>query len=515
MISVTELTEFFSVTNNKIEKLLSKNAFFFLVLISVCLLLVGIPVLSQSANIINLDAWGYMAVAKYYLTDPSPRLRDAYTVGPLILLIITTSKFILLKLFEWSHLADVLLLKGLAIACYVSIVVSAGIYLRRYASPGIVVVFLILFMGLPSWEMDNMTLNGELMSLAWLTILLAYLYKDDGSPSVYLVALLTLLVIYTKIQSIILLAILLVGFYKDRNDLLKALAVVFSGFILVEAILLFNGIGLLRNVSNMFAYAANPIMEKGAQATSFSLFDSLVNNRFFVNFSWAVEKLQRFVPLFGFVFIYYLLTSHKNGKKVFQDWRVWVLALFLTILIPGRQYEHYTLYGILFVIAMAGPMLHELNKIDKARHISYATLIVVLCFFTFNTVKLIRPLAETQLRIGPEAQTALQITQSTGGRVYIHGWDSSLYSLFNGWADDISIFSVTSKHIDPTTYLDRLVAKRYEYIIDVVGYSGYLDDPAYKINRSTIYGFYLVDYYDLVFYKNGLGVFRIKPAYRK
>jgi len=92
MISVTELTEFFSVTNNKIEKLLSKNAFFFLVLISVCLLLVGIPILSQSANIINLDAWGYMAVAKYYLTDPSPRLRDAYTVGPLILLIITTSK---------------------------------------------------------------------------------------------------------------------------------------------------------------------------------------------------------------------------------------------------------------------------------------------------------------------------------------------------------------------------------------------------------------------------------------
>jgi len=515
MRALASLTDFFSDVNRMADRVLSKNVFFFFVLISICLLLAGIPILSQSANTINLDAWGYMSVAKYYLTDPSPNLRDAYTVGPLILLIITVSKFVLLRVFEWSHLADVLLLKGLAIASYVCIVVSAGVYLRRFASPGIVVVFIMLLMGLPSWEMDNMTFNGELLSLVWMTILMAYIYREDDSPNVYWVALLTLLVIYTKIQSIILLLLLLVSFYADRGDKRKAFMALVGGFILVEALLLLNGIGLLRNVGNMFSYAASPNIEKGVQTTSFGFYDALVNNRFLVNFSWAIKKLQVFSPLFGVIFIYYLLTNPKSERGLLQEWRIWIIALFLTILIPGRQYDHYTLYGIFFVIAMGGPMLHAYSKADKAHSVSYAALIVVLLFFAFNTVKLVRPLAETQLRMGPEAQVALQITNSTGGRVYIHGWDSSLYSYFNGWADDISLSTVTIGRVKPITYLERLVAKRYEYIIDVVGYSGYLDDPAYKINGSTIYGFYLADYYDLVFYNNGLGVFRIKPAYRQ
>lgn len=496
---------------DRIERALDRSGLFYAATGLACLILIGVPLLYFPASDINPDSYQYLSIANYYLLDPTPVLRDAYTVGPVIPILIAISKYALSWIFEWNRHADIFLLKGLALLGYLIIVISAGAYLKKTVPALVVLVFLLLFMGLPAWEIDSLSLNGELVSVTWLVLLLAYLNRSNGPPNVLIVSLLAALVIYTKIQSVILLSLLLVSFYYGKKEKWWTLIVLVGCVFIVEAVLYANGTGLLHRTGDLLSYTQHPRSTVSAHVESHGIIFLIAHIRYIWNLPWAVESVQTFVPLFGFIIVFFLFANQNTTGGLLKDWRLWLVALFITILTPGRTFEHYVLYAMLFVILFAEPVLSRITT-DTSRQgfISILSLSIILVFVVVKTAKSVTSIENGLLWLGPEVEAAAALTKKDGGRVHIHGWDYRLYTYFNGWNDGTDLFYVTLNRANPSWYLNRVKKKKYKYIIDTVGYSGLINDPAFSITPSTIYGIELDKYYELVSNNNGLRIYRIK-----
>jgi hypothetical protein len=68
----------------RLHNLILPNWFWYLLTIGICTFLLGTKIFLLHPNHINPDPYAYVAIANYYLYTPSPQLRDAYTVGPVI-----------------------------------------------------------------------------------------------------------------------------------------------------------------------------------------------------------------------------------------------------------------------------------------------------------------------------------------------------------------------------------------------------------------------------------------------
>jgi hypothetical protein len=502
---------------DRIERALNRSGLFYGALTLACLILVGVPLLYFPANNISPDTFQYLSIANYYLMDPSPALRDAYTVGPVIPILIAIFKFALSLLFEWNRVADVFLLKGLSLLFYLIIVIGAGAYLKTTVPALVVYVFLLLFMGLPAWETNTVSLNGELVSVAWLVLLLTYLKQSNRPPNVFIVTLLAVLAIYTKIQSVPLLSLLLVSFYYGKKEKWLLLIVLVGCIILAESVLYANGIGLLHRAGDLLSYMNHPASTQSIHGESHGIIYSLAHIRYIKNLPWAVRSVQNCVPLFGLIIVYFLLANPGTTGGLLKDWRLWLLALFITIETPGytMYWEHYVLYAMLFVILFAEPVLRGITATECAQgRISILSLAIVVVLMAVNTAESIRPITDATLRFGPEVEAAAALTREGGGRVHLHGYDYRLYTYFYGWDDGTELPYVAFNFVDPNWYIKRIKEKKYKYIIDIVGYSGFITDPSYKITASTIYGRELGKYYELVSDQNGLRVFRLKAINR-
>lgn len=503
----------------KLNTALSNHILFSVTIFLLCLVLVGVPALYLPAKDINVDTYQYLSIANYYLLDPAPVLRDVYTVGPVIPVLIAVFKYALSLVVPWNKEADVLLLKGMALLCYVTIGISGGVYLRKTLPPILVIVFLMLLMGLPDWGLnysphnyvfkDGLSLNGELVSVALMTILLAYLNKSNAAPNIVIVFLLTALVLYVKVQSVILLFLLLISCYYNKNERWSVALLLFAGLVIVDLVLYAYGTGLIHRAPALYAYTSHSGDSPGIVYTVAHVAYSGIRN-----LVWAVTTIEEISPLFVFIVVYLIFTDNNNQDKtgsMFTDWKLWLFALLVTILTPGYQFGHYVVYALLFVIIFAKPALTGIATKTRAQAaISIPALIIVFCFITVKTITARTSIEKAGLRVGPDIEAAAVITKKGGGQVFIHGHDYKLYTHFNGWDDGVGLGSVTLFGKDPSWYLNRVLDKKYPYIVDVVGYSGIIRGSSYQITDSTVYGQVLGKHYDLILNKNGLRVFRLK-----
>ena len=498
---------------NKIDFALNKQSLFVVAVSILCLTLIGIPLLYLPAVSINPDTYQYLSIANYYLMDPAPTLRDAYTVGPVIPVLIAILKYILSWFIAWNRHVDVFMLKGMALICYLVIVISTGIHLKKSLPPIVVLTFLLLLMGLPDWECDSLSLNGELLSVGLMALLLTHLGRSDREPNIIIVCFLAVLVIYTKLQSALLLFLLLASYYYPKKERWTALLILFGSFIVIDLVLYANGTGVFRRVTDLLMYVNRTNPSPGMLTNNQGTFHEVGLSRYIVNLQWSVMWVQKFAPLFGFMVGYFVLTNQNRSGGILTDWRVWLFVLFVTIMTPGRQYGHYTIYALFFVIIFAEPVLSSLTDgATKQGAISLISLAIIVGFLAVKTSNSVTSIAESKLWLGPDIEAAASLTKQGGGRVHIHGYDYRLYTYFYGWNDGTDLSYVAGGSADPSWYLNRVLDKKYKYIVDVVGYSGRINDPLYKITDSTIYGVTLAKYYELVTNSNGLRVFRLKVA---
>ena len=513
MINIPEPNKYIrymSISSMYFEQKLEKDATFYLAIFLSCLFIVGVPILFFPANDLNIDAFQHLATANYYLYAHVTSLRDSYTVGPVISLLIASVKGVFYKFIDWNGRYDIFLLKGLSFFCYLTIYLSAGKFLKRSTSNYRVYLFLVLMMGLHSYNSSIVSINGELLSITWMTLLLNYLYKDDNNPNSVIVSLLTILTIYTKIQSVLLLILTLTGYYHNKKEKWAALLTVLVITLFVEIILFFNGTGLLHRAHDFISYVLNPNWSHQAlDGNSHSILFTIADNRYIKNALWVAGTMIKTAPLIVFVIYYHVRTSKNNQTYIAEDWRIWLLILFVTVLTPGHRFKHYTLYAMFFVIVFSKPMLADFsNKLLSRRWAS--SLAIAMIFIGLNTVRTLLPIEKTELKFPQEVNTAAEITKKGGGRVFIHGWNYKLYTVFHGWDDGTALWKVYQHNSTPEQYINRVINNHDKYILDVAGYSGMLKEHNFEILPSTIYGKELLKYYDLIFQKNGLRLYRAK-----
>jgi len=199
---------------------LKKSDVYFVLLVSIlCLAFIGVPLAWLNPVEINPDPYFHIQLANYYLFSGHSDVRDALTTGPLIPALYALIKWIGLHFIAWTVDYDIFLLKGLSFVCFFIIsIIFAAVNVKEVGRQ-YTLILLAIFLGLMQVSMDALSPNGELVAVTLLIMLFHLLSTDDHSfVRVFIAALLTISIIYTKLQAIpLLLLILGYGFWGKRE----------------------------------------------------------------------------------------------------------------------------------------------------------------------------------------------------------------------------------------------------------------------------------------------------------
>ena len=119
---------------------------------------------------------------------------------------------------------------------------------------------------------------------------------------------------------------------------------------------------------------------------------------------------------------------------------------------------------------------------------------------------------------GNEVDDVRDIVKNEPGKIFIHGWDYRLNSYLNVYSSKMEFPLLTVGEINEREYLNNLISGEFDYIIDIINYTGYARDWKYSLSGRNIFGAIVARYYDLVYQKGGLQLYKKKseafPIYR-
>jgi hypothetical protein len=515
------MSERFDGWLRKAETQLDSPWVFHIVVSLLVLLTIGLRLLFWPPDKLNPDTFAWLGTANYYLFDSAPKPQDGFTVGPVVPGLIALLKGSLSHFLPWDRNADIYLVKGMSLLCYLAILNAAGSFLKRSASPSIVILFLALFLGLERPMMDSLSLNGELVSLAWLTMLLALLPKRGGAVWLGGVCLLTCLTIYSKLQSLPFLALLLLAdFPREDKGWHRKLLILVGSIIFAELLNFVIGIGLIRRLGDIWTYllvtkSESPLIGQEGSGGILGIF----YGKYIYNLQWAMVEATKLLPVFLVALFGALMQGRKNLGAWARNPVLWLLVLLFTILTSGRRFEHYLLYVLFFTIVFSEPVLAALSRTlkDSSRRIMVAfglafmaLLVLAISILAIERNREGKGLSIPAFQMGQDADQVAALVGHDRYTVFVHGWDTRFYSYLNTGPRGGEWAWVEAGAMSRPDYLNSIVRKRHPYILDVMTYSGLIRSHALGMTSNTLYGAALRPYYDLVFDKNGLRLFRLK-----
>lgn len=150
-----------------------KSIYSYLGLLLLTVLLVGWPVLHLNPVDLNSDVFQYLSIANYYLYADHPHIRDAFTVGPVIPLLLFFLKYVALHITSWTPQVDITLVCFLTYVCYSLVALSLLFISKQLALPSSIGFFLgaLLLFFLP-FDSEALSPNGELVSSTFICLAL-------------------------------------------------------------------------------------------------------------------------------------------------------------------------------------------------------------------------------------------------------------------------------------------------------------------------------------------------------
>jgi hypothetical protein len=448
----------------------------------------------------NPDTYQHIAVANY-LVNNHFFLRDVHTVGPVIPLLIASIKYFLGLFSPWHPFFDEIIVKSLSLFCFFII----GLALFRSLKDSRLSTFnslisLFAFFSIFPTQMDVISLNGEIMSVAAMSLILFLRNKTFVYKYVFFASLLVLS-LYIKIQSILLIFLILLLFINDHIFLRKLLCASLIIFLGCELIFINFDIGLCANFMKYISY-----IDQGNQ--------SLTEGNFIDIFRWEIYYGNYFFPFFIFIFIvafFDIKSFIKRNENIF----LWLVFTLLTIAIPHRKFDHYILYYIPFLILFLPKTLTSFKFYSKTPSLLLFT--IFLLFVSLISVKsyymikkfdfLTDDLPYIEKYIGPEARDIYSLLCCNNSKLFVHGWDYRFYTFFNKPDSGSEYPYLFLNTIDKNQYQNKLVVYSPEFIIDLTSHSGLIQSPAFKFN-SFITDVNFINSYKVIYNKNGLVLYQ-------
>lgn len=471
----------------------------------------------MSPEHINADSFLYISIANYYLFSPSVVIRDTFTVGPLIPVLLALTKGITLKFMRWTPDVDIYLLKGIAFLCHVIITTSAYKVICYYIDTSKTFITLFLLLAFLTMGTDTLSLNGELVSVTIISLIMA-LFRSQRRDVILIlmVSVLVVLAIYTKLQAIPILTLLILSESRDRRELRSIFVYVFCIFAAVEAFLYLNEVGVTRNLSHIYRY-----LSQGALATSIpdggssSIYIALRRN--LSHFGWVVTELITYFPISLFIVFALLFGNQRNRANFFSDWRVWICITIFSIGLPGRQFPHYLLLILPFILKFSGPAVSIIQYnplMRREKYFLYSSLLVLLLGRVITSMPDVNQLRATWAGVFPgfshkvEIDDVRNILGRDPGTIFVHGWDYNIYSRLNAYAPKVDLVNLKLGAIDERTFIDSVISNEFDYLVDVIDYSGLIRDHKYSLSNQNPLGVGIARYYDVVYQRGGLRLYR-------
>jgi hypothetical protein len=499
----------------------------FICLFLLCLLLVGIPLLWMLPEYINPDTYIYLSTANYYLLDPSPTIKDAFTVGPVIPIVLAAIKYSISFFVPWSPDYDFLLVKLLVFISYFIIAIYSYKIIRSDCSEQISLIILLLILCLIPTRTDMLSLNGELACVAMLSVL-HYSLQNNNIRAVKFILLATLsaVIIGTKIQAIPLLFLIIFSEVRNGRDLMLFVLSVAVAAASLEITLYLNGTGIFKNIPALLKYVnhANAATAVPGRYGYISVLYQFCSDRF-PHLRWVLDNIFRHFPVYYIMVTLLVITVGKQNWRQVSIWILWFCLTVFTIWLPGYEFEHYVLFAIPFIWKFAGPVYVRMeNSSFGIVRRNYSVIVAALISIGLIQVK-IKPylkrdpilLPSTISRIpvkftmGDEMAEVRDMINRRPGRVLVHGFDYKCFvylNTYNCFENDLS--SLKYGVNDETTYTQTLQKNNFDYLLDIVGYCGIMRDMEYSVPNHKAWGEVLAKSHDLVYNKGGLLLFRKK-----
>ena len=396
----------------------------------------------------------------------------------------------------------------------------------RHIDQKMAFVVLFFLLGLLRCSQDTLSLNGELVAVALLSVLMVVLLQEQrGAGRRVGIAILSVAIIYTKIQAIPLLFLLLASESSHRKELVAILLYVFSAMVAAEVLLYLNGAGLVKNLIYMYVYiSTGGFAEAVSPGSSGGLLSRVLS--FPGHIGWALGKMAR-----DFSFIYvtvFLILVGKTGtrKNLLSDWKVWLGVTAFTIFAPDRAYEHYFIFLLPFVFRFAGPAIAGVGAAvagPKEWRFFQAGMAIFLLLELVFSVPGVNPYswnwdkAFPPFTMSQNMDDVRAIIRRNPGTVLVNGWDYQIDSYLDTYSTWGELPLVMAGAVPEWDYANNLITSKFDYLIDVTDYSGIIRGPEYGLSSQGMEGVFIARYYDLVYDQQGLRLYRRKtgqlPAY--
>lgn len=480
----------------------------------ICLGFIGVPLAWLNPVDINPDPYFHIQLANYHLYSGNTDARDALTVGPLIPAFYAAVKWIGLHLFSWKAAYEIYLIKLLSFTCF--LIISIAFTLRSASVIGRckALVLTSIFLAFMQVSMDALSPNGELVAVTWIAILIYVL--DVASLSlarIFVISLISIAIIYTKIQAIPLLVLLLLPRLQSWKNFKYLLIISIPLLFGLEVFLYAKGAGIFYNLATLYKYVSD-----GAVAGSNAVvgkIDLLLSLQFRAkHILWICNQTILNFPILIFIAIAFIFASPLE-KNIFKDWRIYLFVTFFTMALPGRQFEHYTLFSIPFILLFSANAINTLQDGDSNARFKMhqvkkylLTIFVLLSLFAYKSLIAFpgrdyfngkTSFIYSELPKREALNDVKKILDKNPGPTFIHGWDYSVNLYLDQYSNRFEIPMLMARAISEKQYINAFQSNQYKYILDITQYQGLIKGPEYWLNGKNNFAEGTKQNYELIY----------------
>ena len=499
--------------------LINRQAYFFLLILAIPL--VGWPVLHLNPIDINSDVFQYLSIANYYLYADYPHVRDAFTVGPVIPVLLFFFKFLALHLTSWTPQLDIALVCLLTYFCYSSIALSLLFICRRLELPSSIGLFLsAVFLFLLPWDSEALSPNGELVSSTFICLALVTYFgaKEFSWGRLLSIDIFLLAAFFTKIQSLPILLLCLYCFVMPTQSKIRLIVLSMILGSAIEAMLFFHKGGLLFHLHGLAQYTY------GETSNSYDYFKQIPTR-----LAWVVNgSLQIFPMLIWIVLSQIFMNGKQHSLNNISSFRfttfwLWYSVCLFTAFMPNNFFPHYFLFLIPCIVLFSANLTGNIwiNNVQAIFSKQYfitliIAAIVLACLKVIHISPINKSLFNSQSWYKPfvlsdQTNKVRLLLNSGGNDFYVHGWDYRYYAYLNqGFPGEHHLHSIQIKAQSPEAYLSGLLKTHPQYILDVVEHSGFIRGAGWRLDQHPAWAKTILRCYTSIFDESGLRLYERK-----
>lgn len=480
----------------------------------ICVGFIGLPIAWLHPVDINPDPYFHIQLANYYLYSGNSDARDALTVGPLIPAFYAAVKWIGLHLISWKAAYEIYLIKLLSFICFLIISITFTLRSAQIIGKYKALVLSAILLAFMQVSMDALSPNGELVAVTWMAILIYLLDASSLSfARICLISLISIGIIYTKIQAIPLLVLILLPRLKDWKNFKYLIIISIPVLLGLELFLYAKGAGIFYNLATLYKYVSDgAVAGSNVVVGKMELLLSLQVRA--KHILWICNQAILNFPILIFIIITFIF-SPPSRENILKDWRVYLFVTFFTMILPGRQFEHYTLFSIPFILLFSANAINTLhignNDIYLKSHRIEKYLITIFVLLTLFMYKSLIAFPGRDYFNGKTSfiyselpkRAALvevkKILDENPGPTFIHGWDYSVNLYLEQYSNRFEIPMLMARAISETQYMKAFESDQYKYILDITQYQGLIKGPEYWLNGKNNFAAGVNLHYELIY----------------